>query len=144
MGLSLGRPDVYLDEGVLVPEHEVDGGSPGMCIWRGTEFQPKIMVWVLELDFGLTVARRVKVGAGWVGRCNTWILQPSDRSAGATVSPRGRGSFREVLDTYAMRLDRTGSPAAVTTRFHACRGRRRGPARDFKGRRSLNRGYIPA
>ena len=56
----------------------------------------------------------------------------------------GRGSFREVLDTYAMRLDRTGSPAAVTTRFHACRGRRRGPARDFKGRRSLNRGYIPA
>lgn len=117
MGPSLGRPDVYLDEGVLVPEHEVDGGSPGMCMSRGTEFQPKIMVWVLERDFCLTVARRVKVGAGWVGRGITWTLQPSDRSAGATVSPRGRGSFREVLDTYAMRLDRTGSPAAVTTRF---------------------------
>ena len=29
----------------------------------------------------------------------------------------GARSFREVLDTYAMRLDRTGSPAAVTTRF---------------------------
>ena len=144
MGPSLGRPDVYLDEGVLVPEHEVDGGSPGMCMSRGTEFQPKIMVWVLGVDIWLTVARRVKLGAGPVGRGFILNVQPSDPSAGATVSPRGRGSFREVIDTYAMRLDRTGSPAAVTTRFHACRGRRRGPAREFKGRRSLNRGYIPA
>ena len=117
--------------------------SPDMCMWRGTEFQPKIMVWVLERDFCLTVARRVKVGAGWVGRGLNLILQPSDRSVGATVSPRGRGSFREVHDTYAMGLDRTGSQAMVTA-FHACRGRRRGPARDFKGLRSLNRGYIRA
>ena len=28
--------------------------------------------------------------------------------------------------------------------YHACHGRRRGPARGFRGRRSLNRGYIRA
>ena len=112
VGPSLGRPDVYLDEGVLVPEHEVDGGSPGMCMSRGTEFQPKIMVWVLERDFCLTVARRVKVGAGWVGRGLTWTLQPSDRSVGATDSPRRPRNHVAHLavrdDTYA-RLNRTGS-----------------------------------
>ena len=83
-------------------------------------YQPKIMVQVLELGFWLTVAKWVIIRAGWVDRCNTWTLQPSDRSVGATVSPRRPQNHVANLggpdDTYA-RLNRTGSSVFGYTDF---------------------------
>ena len=56
----------------------------------------------------------------------------------------GHVAHLAVRDNTYARLNRTASSAFGYTRFSRVSRRRRGPARVFKGRRSLNREYIRA
>ena len=82
----------------------------------------------------------------WMGRswCNTWTLGHSDPSAGGLVHPRPPGSVRILIDVRDTRLNRTASRSIVSHDYSRVSRSIRGPARDFRGRRSLNRGYIRA
>ena len=95
-------------------------------------------------DICVTVATRVRTGAGRVSRGLTLNVQPLDLSAGPLVGPQTPRSARfsgHVRDTS---LNRTASRSIVSHDYSRVSRSIRGPARDFRGRRSLNRGYIRA